>query len=404
MSTDLPARARAGLLPVATAMAVAVALAGCGSHATAAKHQRAGSTPTASPTVTNVQLANAVLGAADAPPGTTYLKKQSGRQSLADVLHSGKDAAANQAKLRASGFRDAYRSLFLGTPSTADLGANQRTLGSYALVFPDAAAARKVAKLLAASTRSSGTSVHALADPRLGEESIALQSPLPSLGGSTFYYSWVQGSAVRVLLDGGGPQGTDARSSLALARRLAATPGSAPGSDTPAGSLVLQRAEAPARTSYDGAKSGPRTAADFGGLSRTLIRLKMRSAYAALFRTSGLTQQKSNGSSPTNVVSSQAQRYTSVTNASRAYHVFVDRQKKLFQGHREATDVDSNGLGSEGYGFRYVDKKAGGDIVGIGYFWRVGNLVLSLSVVGSPKFATETQARALAEKVDSRLH
>ncbi|GAB3667448.1 hypothetical protein GCM10027596_36500 [Nocardioides korecus] len=404
MHPPSPKHAFVGLLT----LTIALTGTGCGSHSTANPNQASsnsspGATSSNSTAATNVTLAKAVLTPGEAPAGTSYLKKDSGPQSLTDVFHDSKDAPALRAKLKASGFRGAYRTLFVGTPGLSSLGAAQRSVANFSLVFGTPAAAAKGRTRLDSAIKVTGSATP-LPDPHLGTSDTAFKAPLAQLHGSTYYYSWQQGPVVRVLIDAGGTHGTSATTSLALARTIAAHPATNPATAT-AKSLVLQPTEAPHGTQYVAAKSGPRNASDFGqpSVAADLSKLGLTSAYSALFLSPGLAHpQPGRTSAPTNVVSSQAQAYDNDTDASRAYHVFIDRQRKTLQGH-PATLLTDNTLGTERFGFKYVDHKPTGDITGISYYWREHNLVLSISVVGSPTFATDAATRALAKTIDARL-
>lgn len=365
----------------------------------------AGSLSTGGSPAVSAALKDAVLRATDAPAGTTYVAQQSGPQSLEDVLHTGNDPAAARAQLQRTGYEGAYRSFFQGAEGLSALTAVQRSVATFALVFPTPDAASRARTQLDTTAKASGLNTRSLPDPRLGDASTAVQSDVAQLHGASFYYSWQQGTAVRVLIDIGGQSATNQTASLALARRMAASPAAAATATTPASALVLQRADGPRGTIYSAAQSGPRKSSDFGSakVGTSLAGLGLRSAYATLFLTPGLANPGTGTNSVvTDLVSSSAQKYQTASDASSAYHVFLDREKQLFQGQKVAV-LDSNGLGSEGAGFSYSDQSQGRTVTGVRFLWRSGDFFLDLALAGSPTFATVQAARALADKVDHRL-
>ncbi|MCW2867108.1 MAG: hypothetical protein JWR20_1296 [Marmoricola sp.] len=380
--------------------------AGCGGSEPAARTPGSANTARTTPstgddTAGGARLKDAVLTRDQAPAGTKYVAQQSGPQSLEDLLHTGSDAAQARAALQEAGYEGAYRSLFQGTVGLARFAAGQRSVASFALVFPSADAARRGRALLDRTAAASGTGARRLPAPGLGQASTAIQAEVTQLRGSSFYYSWQQGTTVRALIDAGGSTATDASASLALARRTAArSPGNAP----VARQLVIPGSSAPAGTAFQPSRSGPRRASEFGtpGTAKALVRLGLRTAYASLFQSSGLVKPRAGkNAAVTNLVSSSAQAYDSAAHASDAYHLFLARTRATFEGQRFST-VDSSGLGAEGAGFQYLDESQGRKVNGVRFLWRSGDRVLDLAVVGSAAFAQEKVARALANEVDAK--
>jgi hypothetical protein len=375
-------------------------LSGCGGAPHAARATTG--PPSERPSVSADTLARVVLQPDEAPAGTAYFKAQSGPQSVEDLLHSGSGVHEAQQQLRRTGFQKAYRALFVGAATGPGTSATQRSLASFAVSFRDAAAAQQAQVILGDAISGARTDLKPVPATGLGAGARGFSAPLPALNGSTFYYSWVRGSAVLMVIDSGGSTATSPTTSLATARQVDAVAARAAGAGETS-SLVLPADRAPRGTVLAKAKSGPQPVRKFGGgdTATRLRALGARSAYANLFQTPQLVKPpKRNPSDRSNVVSSQAQAYDIAAHASAAYRLLVGRERKLFEGH-PVTAAPSNGLGAEATGFRYVDKKPDGDVVGIAYYWREANAVYILSVVGDPAFSTVENARALARKMGS---
>jgi hypothetical protein len=390
---------------VAIAAATTAVLCGCSSSRAAKSPASAGS-PRTSTSVT-VPLSQAVLGTHDTPPGTTYLAKESGPQTLDDLTQTDTNGAAERQQLTAAGFQGAYRSLFVGitSGSAADPA---HSIASFALIFPDSTAARSAHAILDNTVRKSSVVSKPLHTPGLGDQGgTAFVAPLTALAGNSYYLSWQKGPVVFALIDGGADAAVDQQTALDLARQLSTEAiGQQP---TDASRLVLQPAIAPSGTLLDRTRSGPKRAADFGASPADQLQLQklgITSGYGNIYLSAGLlhpTAAATANSAAGNAVTSEAQQYRDPTAAASAYHLFVQREQKLFNGH-PVTTLHTAGLGDEAYGFRYVDHRTSGDVTGIGYIWRHGDLVLTIDQVGTPTFTKTDQAGQLARRLDKRLH
>ena len=348
-----------------------------------------------------------VLQRSEAPTGTVFQQAGSGPQDLAALVRGDKDAAKEEALLRSAGFTDAYLALFTGLqlPQSVQQG---HLVESFAAVFASPSAAGSGLSTLVDELSGTGHNLTPVATTGLPSGAVGLRSELTTISGHSYFYGWTNSNAAFLLISSGGDQAVDANSSLAVAAQLAGSTPAGPYSASGVKSLVLQADQAPVGTSYDPSRSGSKTAAQLASkpaTAKTLTTLGLKAAYVSAFLSPGFLHPIS--SAPTNggqgdFVASQVQRYQSADAAQRAYQLFQQREQQLFGSRMHV--LSSSEFGPDATVFQYVDPKNTGDIYGFGFFWRRANLVLSLFDVGSSTFASEPQARKLAQLMDSRAH
>lgn len=391
------------------AVVLAGALTGC-SHrphpaATGGGSGTGGSTSTAAAGSGPLVPAKIVLQRTEAPAGTVYQQAGSGPQDLSALVRGDKDAAKEEALLRSAGFTDAYLALFTGLqlPQSVQQG---HLVESFAAVFASPSAAGSGLSTLVDELSGTGHNLTPVATTGLPSGAVGVRSELTTISGHSYFYGWTKSNAAFLLISSGGDQAVDANSSLAVAAQLAGATPAGPFPASAAKDLVLPADQAPVGTSYDASRSGAKTAAQLSTKAATankLSALGLKGAYVSAFLSPGFLHPTS--SAPTtggqgDFVASQAQRYQSADAAQRAYQLFQQREQQLFGSRMHV--LSSSEFGPDGTVFQYVDPKNTGDIYGFGFFWRRGNLVLSLFDVGSSSFASEPEARKLAQLMDSR--
>ncbi|MCW2681918.1 MAG: hypothetical protein JWM62_3319 [Frankiales bacterium] len=357
-------------------------------------------------------LSAIVLQPAEAPVGTTYLDQASGPRSLDKLLSGDQDAAQEKALLEEAGFEGAHLSVFTGgsTPAAVE---QAHVVDSFAVVFPSAGAASAGLEVLSRLVAASATSSTSFAAPSLGERGRGYELTLPNLAGPSFAFTWQQENTARVLVEAGGAGVVTQELALSRAAELArAGPRGPVGADS-VGALVLQPGAAPKGTALAPKLSGRRTAKEFAAAeadNRRLTELGFQSGYVNRFLSPGLleatvsTPAPPETATPTrdgNYIASQAQQYATSEDATSAYTLFKGRQDKIFDGRAEL--LDSAFLGPNSVGYRYVDERPTGDLIGHAYFWQVDRYVLSLFDVGTARFSSEPKAQRLAKIMQSHL-
>lgn len=343
--------------------------------------------------------ARAVLQSADAPAGTKYVPDASGPQSLQQLVKGDKDAAKEISLLEQAGFKDAFLSIFTGLQLPASV-TRGHFVESFAVVFTSPGSAAQGLDVLARSALANDQRRGSTATTGLGPHARGIRYAMSAFPGAAFLFGWAQGTTVRLLIDGGGTGVVTAATALALALRVhAAEPAGATGAAL-ASAAVLAPGDAPPDTQPIAARSGARTLAQFAPAAAdaaALRRLGFVAGYTRQYLSSGLANPT--GAAPTtarqsNYIASQAQHYAGPADAQRAYVLFRARELKLLGN--QATSEATPGLGPDATGLRYVDHRAGGDLVGYAYFWRHGPFLLTLFDVGTSGFASTGTALDLA--------
>lgn len=359
----------------------------------------AGSTPPVTAGTGSIVSKQAVLRPADAPAGTRYLASASGPRTIADLVKGDQDAAKESALLHKAGFQNAYLSILTGLqlPESVLRG---HLVASFAVVFGTPSAAVTGLGVLARTAAATATKPTPVAVSQLGPHVQALHIQLNTFAGDSYLICWQQHNTVRVLVDAGGTGVV----SLADATRLAHTVAAADdrqvtAEDAP--KLVLQPAAAPADTTLAAARSGSRTVTQFAPAKADTARLRQlgfAAGYVNQYLSAGLASphppSTQSSRRQSDYIASEAQQYSSHGAAKQAYTLFSSREQRLLRG--QAATVPLTGLGPDAGGFRYVDHKRGGDLIGYAYFWCEGNLMLTLFDVGTTSFATPATAQHLA--------
>lgn len=348
--------------------------------------------------------AGIVLGAADAPPGTTYLPKASGPQSLESLVKGDQDATRETTLLRAAGFSGAYLGVFRGLQLSQATQKGHFT-ASFVVVFGSADAAVAGLRILGPTAASTGQSSTPVPTTGLGSHAQGLRLQLSAFPGQSYLFAWAQDNTVRILIDAGGTGIVQEPAALALAQRVAAQRRGTTSTAADAAALVLAPADAPRDTTLIAKRSGPRTASQFtkkAADSKQLTQLGYVAGYARQYLSAGLAHPTTSGGpgQQGNYLASEAQAYTNTQSAQRAFAVFRAREDKLFG--TKATRVDTSELGAQSTGYRYVDKRPTGDLTGYAFYWVRGSNVLTLFDVGTAAFASHDTALRLARLMDSR--
>lgn len=383
------ARAARAALPVA--LTVGLTLTACTSPAPASSWRR--------------PLSALVLQPAEDPPGTIYLAKSSGPQTLGTILHGDQNAAQERALLQQAGFKGAYIALFAGLRLPAPV-ASAHIVVSSAAVFPSQNAATKALAVSNTVATPTQTPQPVPADG-LGPHARGVRATLTAFPGEEFIYLWTEGNTVRVLIDAGGTGVVQQAAALDLAHAVARQHATGTAVAADAGSLVLQPTQAPAGTEPVPSRSGRISVTQFSPAhidATRLTQLGFEGGYVIRYLSAGLAHPSTHTMSPSNArqsnyIASQAQQYVNDTAAQRAFAVFRTRENDLFASR--GTPLATAGLAPDSFGYRYIDNRTTGSLTGYVFYWCRGPYVLALFDVATQSLVSEVEARELADMMNA---